>query len=409
MNIFLKAPQQKISCAITLEGSKSISNRLLILRAMSEKYFAITNLSPGDDTEAMLRILGSHEMLQDVGAAGTTMRFLTSYFASKEGERILTGSERMKKRPIGILVEALQNLGADISYLDKEGYPPLKIKGKKLAGGKIQIKSDVSSQFLSSLLMVAPKLEKGLEMHLIGKIASLPYLLMTLKLMQALGAKYEMHGNVIKVLPGNYSANDMQVESDWSAASYYFSICALQKNAEIKIKGLFEKSLQGDSVLPEIYKQLGVESNFDGSVLTLKQKNTFTNFFEFDFSDCPDLAQTVVITCAGLGIPGKFHGLESLKIKETDRTQALALELKKFKVDFTADVDNSTWSLNGKTVSDSGKKIKTYEDHRMAMAFTPLSLVHENIVIEDAEVVKKSYPSFWDDLSRLGFSCVSVG
>ncbi|MBC8047416.1 MAG: 3-phosphoshikimate 1-carboxyvinyltransferase [Fimbriimonadaceae bacterium] len=412
MNILLKAPQQTINGTITLEGSKSISNRLLILRAMSENNFEIKNLSPGDDTDAMLRILTSDETLQDVGAAGTTMRFLTSYFAIQKGEKILTGSERMKNRPIGILVDALKKLGADISYLEKDGYPPLRINGKKLPGGKIDIRSDVSSQFISSLLMIAPKSEKGLQLELIGKIASLPYLMMTLKLMESLGAKYEMTGNTIHVFPGKYNGTDMQVESDWSAASYYYSICALNKNSEIKIKGLFKKSLQGDSVLLEIYNQLGVNSFFEDDILVLKQNNSVTDLFQFDFSDCPDLAQTVVVTCAGLGVPGKFSGLESLKIKETDRTQALAVELKKFGVEFIHDTNTTsdTWLLKGKTISNSEIQIKTYEDHRMAMCFAPLSLLYENIIIEEAGVVKKSYPSFWEDLSSLGFSSsISIG
>lgn len=409
MNILLAAPTHTIRGNIILEGSKSISNRLLILRALSENNFEIQNLSPGDDTDAMLRILQSKEIIQNVGAAGTTMRFLTSYFAITDGEKILTGSERMKKRPIGILVDALQKLGADISYSENSGFPPLYITGKKLAGGKIEIRSDVSSQFLSSLLMIAPKMQNGLQMHLAGKIASLPYLLMTLKLMQALGADYTMHDNVIHVLPGTYKGENMQVEGDWSAASYYFSMCALQKKSEIQISGLFRKSLQGDSVLPEIYQKLGVTSTFQNENLIVKQTGNIVTHFEYDFSDCPDLAQTVAVTCAGLGVPATLHGLESLKIKETDRTKALAHELKKFGVQFIQADDPATWIVNGATVSDSEIKIKTYEDHRMAMSFAPLSLLHAQIVIEDAEVVKKSYPSFWDDVSSLGFSCVSAG
>lgn len=409
MNILLATPKHTIKGNITLEGSKSISNRLLVLRALSQNDFEIQNLSPGDDTDAMLRILRSKEIIQNVGAAGTTMRFLTSYFAITEGKKILTGSERMKKRPIGILVDALQKLGADISYSENTGFPPLHITGKKLAGGKIEIRSDVSSQFLSSLLMIAPKMQNGLQMHLTGKIASLPYLLMTLKLMQALGAEYSMQGNVIHVLPGTYKGENMQVEGDWSAASYYFSMCALQKNSEIQIKGLFENSLQGDCVLPEIYQQLGVTSTFQNETLLLKQTGNVVAHFEYDFSDCPDLAQTVAVTCAGLGVPAILHGLESLKIKETDRTKALSDELKKFGVQFIQADEPATWIVNGATVSDSEIRIETYEDHRMAMAFTPLSLLHNQIVIEDAEVVKKSYPSFWDDVSSLGFSCVSAG
>jgi 3-phosphoshikimate 1-carboxyvinyltransferase len=407
MRYLLKAPNGAVTGDITLEGSKSISNRLLVLRALSDAPFVITNLSPGDDTDAMLRILNSQDTTHDVGAAGTTMRFLTSYFSITSGARILTGSERMQNRPIGILVEALKHIGADIEYLKREGYPPLKIQGKNLLGGKIKIRSDVSSQYLSSLLMIAPRLVHGLELELEGKIASMPYLVMTLKLMESLGAVYFIKDNIIQVLPGKYTGKMMQVEGDWSAASYYYAICALQKGSMVRIHGLFENSLQGDSVLPAIYSQLGVQSSFAGDVLILQNNGYAANaLLAFDFSDCPDLAQTVAVTCAGLGVEGKFTGLESLRIKETDRTSALAEELKKFNVLFFE--ENGSWILQGKTKINTGVSIKTYEDHRMAMSFAPLSVLHDNVIIEDVEVVKKSYPSFWTDLTSVGFSCTSV-
>lgn len=408
MNYIVKAPPSSVRGSITLEGSKSISNRLLILRALSTKFFAINNLSPGDDTEAMQRLLASDHTTYDVGAAGTTMRFLTSYLALQKGEHILTGSERMKNRPIGILVDALRGLGASIEYLEKEGYPPLRITGKKLHGKKVTMRSDVSSQFISSLMMIAPVLENGLELELKGKIASLPYLMMTLKLMASMGAEYTVHDNVFTIQPGTYHSGDLTVEGDWSAASYYFSICALSPLSEIKINGLFEKSLQGDSVLPAIYDILGVKSSFENGSLILKQQSPTTDNFNFDFSDCPDLAQTVVVTCAGLGIPGTFSGLESLQIKETNRTAALAAELKKFGVEFKEE-SSGKWVLNGKTKTDGTIHIETYEDHRMAMCFTPLCLLHEAVQIQEAAVVKKSYPSFWEDLSSLGFSISSAG
>lgn len=405
MNILIRSPKM-LSGNVVLEGSKSISNRLIILRALSSSYFEIKNLSPGDDTEALLRILNSNELIQDVGAAGTTMRFLTSYFASKNCERILTGSERMKKRPIGILVNALNSLGADISYLENNGFPPIKISGKKITGGKISIRSDVSSQFLSSLLMVAPTFNQGIEMHLDGKIASLPYLLMTLKLMEEFGVKYSLKDNIITVLPGTYHGKEIKVEGDWSAASYYFSAVALKNKSSLSIYGLFEKSLQGDNVLPTIYTQLGVKCIYKNGAFVLEHSDDRQSYFEYDFSECPDLAQTVVVTCAALGVAGKFIGLESLKIKETDRTAALAAELKKFSVNFYAehpDDISSAWLLEGKTSATSQVEIKTYDDHRMAMSFAPLAILHNQLLIRDADVVKKSYPSFWEDFVSIGF------
>lgn len=406
MKLIFKQVPSTIQGAIQLEGSKSVSNRLLILRALCENGFEISNLSPSDDTVTLNTLLQSNYITCDVGAAGTTMRFLTAYFSNKQGEKILTGSARMQQRPIKILVDALRTLGAEIEYLNQDGYPPIRINGKQLAGGKVLIRADVSSQYISALLMLGPTLEQGIELVLEGKISSFPYINMTLKTMETLGAVYSIEGNTIRVQHGKYIGQPMQAESDWSAASYYFSVCALTPGSEITIHGLFETSLQGDSVLPEIYNALGVSSSFKNGVWTITQNKVAQSTLEFDFSNCPDLAQTVAVTCAGLGVKGIFSGLESLRIKETDRTAALQNELNKYQVSFTE--VNETWILEGKTTANEPVQIHTYEDHRMAMCFAPLSVLHPEMIIEEPMVVKKSYPSFWDDFSKLGFS-VSIG
>jgi len=399
-NVRVSYQGTSVNGSIDLEGSKSLSNRLLILQALSGKKGLIENLSPSNDTRAMQAILNSEDATGDVGAAGTTMRFLTAYYACKPGEKVLTGSERMRKRPIGVLVEALRALGAEIDYLEEDGFPPLKITGKQLEGGELSIRADVSSQYISALLMCAPLMEQGLTLNLVGKVGSFPYIKMTLELMKSLGAEYKIDGNTIYVNPGNYHTADIVVEGDWSAASYYFSIASLSRGSSIGINQLFAESLQGDSVLPEIYRQLGVESYFENRQLLLKQNAEYTAKFEYDFTNCPDLAQTVVVTCAALGIPARLTGLESLRIKETDRTAALSNELSKFGVRF--EQEGEAWVLSGKICEDSNVSIATYEDHRMAMCFAPLAVL-QPLNIEEAEVVAKSYPSFWEDLSRIGF------
>lgn len=401
MNLVFDSIPKSINASIQLEGSKSISNRLLILQALCDGGFEIENLSPSNDTITLNHLLQTQDKTCNVGAAGTTMRFLTAFFATRECEKILTGSARMQQRPIKILVDALQQLGAEISYLDNDGYPPILIKGKVISGGDVTIRADVSSQYISALLMVAPYFKNGLNLHLSGKISSFPYINMTLKTMEELGVKSSFNNNIINIPTGKYISKKMQAESDWSAASYYFSVCALSSGSKIAITGLLEKSLQGDSVLPEIYQQLGVQAHFENGILLLQHTGHCVKEFVFDFSDCPDLAQTVAVTCAGLGIAATFSGLESLQIKETDRTAALQNELKKFEVQFYEDGDK--WKLTGKTKATRAILIDTYEDHRMAMCFAPLSIKHPQIIIDDPMVVKKSYPSFWDDFSTLGF------
>ncbi|MEZ5014688.1 MAG: hypothetical protein R2794_10395 [Chitinophagales bacterium] len=307
----------------------------------------------------------------------------------------------MLQRPIHILVDALRTLGADIQYTGAEGYPPLHIRGKKLKGGTISVRADISSQYISALMMIAPYVENGLHIVLEGKISSGPYIEMTLALMRAMGAQAVLEGEHIRIEPTPYIAKDMQVESDWSAASYYFSCCALSPGSTIRLRGLFHYSLQGDSVLPDLYASLGVESHYVDDTWTLRHTGDRVAVFEKDFSDCPDLAQTVIVSCAALGIEAKCTGLESLRIKETDRTAALQNELAKYNVDFFADGD--AWHVKGKAEKVNDVHIQTYDDHRMAMAFAPLSISMGSIVLLDPDVVRKSYPSFWKDLALLGF------
>lgn len=400
-HLTLQFNQEHLSGTIRLEGSKSISNRVLVMQALAPVKFPILNLSPSNDTKALQHILESTELTGDVGAAGTTMRFLTAYFACKEGEKILTGSDRMKNRPIGLLVDALRQLGAEINYVERDGFPPLHIKGKQLTGGTIQIRADVSSQYISALLLCAPAMQDGLTLELIGKVGSFPYIRMTLEMMRSLNIKYSMEGQVIRVEPGIYKAEEVKVESDWSAASYYFSMVALTPGSRLVIQGLHRNSLQGDSVLTEIYKDLGVLSEWHGDELHLINIPVESDYFIYDFSNCPDLAQTLAVTCAVLGVRARFSGLESLRIKETDRTAALSNELEKFNVRFWQEGED--WLLTGKCMHRPGTLIATYDDHRMAMCFAPMA-ISQSLQIEDADVVAKSYPSFWEDLKRLGFS-----
>lgn len=406
MKVLVSHPGSALNGTVELEGSESISNRLLIMRALSHRNFDIRHLSPSEDTQTLLSLLESDNTICDVGAAGTTMRFLTAYYALKPGARTLTGSQRMKQRPIHILVDALRSMGADIEYAEEQGFPPLKISGCRLTASAVRIRADVSSQYISAIMMIAPVLQHGLTIHLDGKHASFPYIRMTLRLMQSLGIDCSIDGNTIRIARGSYSAESVNVEGDWSAASYYFSMAALSANSKLRILGIDENSLQGDAVLPDIYRQLGVHTAFIQGGCELRQGGDVCTSFAYDFSDCPDLAQTVVVTCAALGIPGKFSGLESLKIKETDRTLALATELKKYDVHFYPDGD--TWILNGRIAGKPNTEIETYEDHRMAMCFAPLALL-QPLIICNNNVVKKSYPSFWDDISSLGFSVASAG
>ena len=393
---------KKINEEIMISGSKSESNRLLILQKLFSEI-AIHNLSDSDDSMHMQHALSTDKQIVDIGHAGTVMRFLTSYFAVQIGrETVLTGSERMQNRPIEILVNALKDLGAEITYEDKEGYPPIRIKGKKLIKNKVQIHGNVSSQYISSLILIASNLENGLEIELIGKITSIPYIKMTLSLLSQLGIENNFESNFITI----HSKQEIQkkvivVESDWSSASYFYSIVALSKiDSEIKLSAYKKESLQGDSCLVEIYKHFGVETIFDENCITLKKvQETNQNTLEINLKNAPDIAQTIAVTCFAEGICCNLSGLHTLKIKETDRLVALDDELTKLGA--LVSVSQDSLHLELSTEIKENIAIKTYNDHRMAMAFAPLAL-KVPIQINNAEVVTKSYQKFWDDMRQIG-------
>ena len=387
---------------IKITGSKSETNRLLFLQSLFPN-FKIQNKSNSDDSSIMQAALKSTSDFIDINHAGTAMRFLTSYFSQLEGrEVILTGSERMQQRPIKILVDALRSLGASIEYEKKQGYPPLRIKGKKLDGGTISLPADISSQYISSLIMLGAVLKAGIELNLKGTITSMPYINMTLDLLKRLGIKTEFKGHRILVKNTSKSKNTIQVvESDWSSASYFFSIAALSDKAKIYLSNYKSKSLQGDSILRIIYKQLGVNSYFEGNNLILEKESISSpKSIKWDLSNAPDIAQTIAVSCYGLGVACDLEGLHTLKIKETDRLVALDAELSKLGAKIS--VTNKSLHLASDQDFQKGITISTYNDHRMAMAFAPLALKIP-LSVKKAEVVSKSYPSFWEDLNSLNF------
>jgi 3-phosphoshikimate 1-carboxyvinyltransferase len=409
MDILLhKLHNQNVSENITISGSKSESNRLLILQNLFPEI-AIDNLSDSDDSIHMQHALSTKETLVNIGHAGTAMRFLTSYFAVKENrETVLTGSERMQNRPIQILVEALQDLGANITYEAKEGYPPIRIKGTKLAKDNVQINGNVSSQYISSLLLIASKLENGLTIELIGKITSIPYINMTLSLLSQLGIENSFKGNTIKVLSKqNIVKQTVVVESDWSSASYFYSIIAsLEIGSQITLSAYKENSLQGDSCLAEIYQHFGVSTVFNkNSIVLTKEKETNKATLEINLKNAPDIAQTIAVTCFSEEIACNLTGLHTLKIKETDRLEALKEELTKLGA--TISVTNESLHLEVATSINDNVAIATYNDHRMAMAFAPLAL-KVPIKILNAEVVTKSYQKFWEDMQQIGIQIEEI-
>jgi len=383
MNYKVSHPTKSVECEIDLPSSKSISNRLLIIKALCKEDFEIKNLSDSDDTISLQKVLVNTTEIIDVGAAGTTFRFLTAYLSIREGkECILTGTDRMKERPIIELVGALQSLGAEIKYTEKEGVPPLKITGKDLKGGKITIDGSVSSQFISALLLIAPTLKNGLNLKIEGEIVSKPYIKMTLKLMQEFGGESSWNGNTIEVKPQNYIAKNFEVESDWSAATFWFEIAVLSKSCNIKLNGLSEKSIQGDKKATAIFKKLGVSSVFENNTLILT-KNKNINFPKhINLLAIPDLYQPLKCTLFAVNNNPEIRGIQTLMDKETNRIDAVEKELIKL---------------------TSSKIIETYKDHRMAMSFAPLSLKFGEIQINNAEVISKSYPNFWKDLEKGGF------
>ena len=401
MKYIVKVPNNTIKATVNLPASKSISNRLLILNELAYSSYSVENLSDSDDTQVLLKALYSNDSHFDIGAAGTAMRFLTAYLSRIVGEWHITGSERMKNRPIKILVDALNSLGANITYEEKEGFPPLRILGSSLSGGEIELDGGVSSQYISALLMIAPSMQNGLTLQLTGNVISKPYIRLTLQLMNEFGIQSDWHDNRIHIPPQTYIPKKIRVESDWSAASYWYEIAALSENADIELTGLFPKSSQGDAAVASLFKQLGIRSIFlkNGNVRLQKIPVTCKRF-DFDFTDQPDLAQTMAVTCAMLQIPFHFSGLQSLKIKETDRIEALKTELGKLGFILQSGEDSLSWQGECKT-PETNPVIATYEDHRMAMAFAPVALKREEIAIEDPQVVSKSYPNYWENLKQL--------
>ena len=410
MDLLLQSSSIQHPAFIKITGSKSETNRLLLLQALYPNLI-LENTSNSDDSEVMLKALQNSQFLTpnsqliDVHHAGTAMRFLTAYFSIQEGkEMILTGSSRMKERPIKILVDALNELGTEITYEENEGFPPIRIKGKKLTQSKVSLPANVSSQYISALLLVAPKLENGLELTLEGEITSVPYIKMTLALLNEIGVMTSFENNVIKVnpTPNTQHPTPLTIESDWSSASYWYSIVALSEiGFQVTLSSYKKNSLQGDSALIEIYKDFGVETTFnsDNSITIFKTKNCQLSIVNYQLNNCPDIAQTIAVTSFGLGIACDLTGLHTLKIKETDRLEALKIELTKLGAEIS--VTNDSLHLKSSSGIKQNISISTYQDHRMAMAFAPLAL-KVPITINQAEVVSKSYPDFWKDLKLVG-------
>jgi 3-phosphoshikimate 1-carboxyvinyltransferase len=403
---------QKLNHDIALPASKSISNRALIIYSLSGGYMLPQNLSDCDDTTVIIKALRHMPAEIDIKAAGTAMRFLTAYLSVMRGTHVLTGTERMKHRPIAILVDALRRLGADISYIGTEGFPPLRITGKGLMGGELELAGNVSSQYISALLMIGPVLTNGLTLRLQGEIISRPYIDLTLWMMREFGADAEWTGpETIEVKPKPYKPRHYFIENDWSAASYWYEMVALSQDeeAEIRLDGLMDGSKQGDSSVRYLFSLLGVKTTFetkeDGKpqTITIKKSGRRVPRLEYDFVNSPDLAQTFVVTCALLGVRFHFKGLRTLKIKETDRILALTTEMRKLGY-VLHDVNGSELIWDGERCeAEPEPLIETYEDHRMALSFAPIAL-RLPLVINHPEVVTKSYPHFWDDLRHTGFN-----
>ena len=408
--IRLHFPNPVIQGTIHLDGSKSISNRALIMQALAgNPNPELDHLSTSVDTRLMQKLLSSGEGVLDAGAAGTTFRFLTAYLATREKELILTGSERMKQRPIGELVNTLNELGAGIEFLERDGYPPLRFTGKKLiqVKNKIRIRATISSQYISALLMIAPALPGGLEIELIGEVISRPYIEMTLAMMKHFGINTSWVDDRIHIEPQSYQSRPLFVEGDWSAASYYYSLAAIAKEAHLDLYGIKDNSLQGDSAIASIARFFNIKTQYHSDHVTLTKSNQpLPSSIEWDFIQCPDLAQTVFTMCAATGVKGAFTGLQTLRIKETDRIAAMKAELKKVNVPFfqlpsRMSKQNEYHMVEGKVHFEEIPVFSTYEDHRMAMCLAPLALLHP-IEIEHPAVVGKSYPEFWRDLQSLG-------
>ena len=398
-----------IQGVVNLPASKSESNRALIIEALLGKSDLINNVSAAADSQTLVNILrqfSNGENNFDVGPAGTTMRFLTAFFTTQKGAQVLTGSARMNDRPVGVLVDALRSLGASIDYLGKENYPPIRINESNIAGGEVEIEGEVSSQYISALMLIAPTFRNGLNIKLLNNLVSKPYIEMTAKLMQEFGAIVKFENSSIWVENVSYFSNKCYVESDWSAASYWYEILSFAKSGKISLEGLKRDSLQGDSVITDLFKSFGIKTEFGSSGIVLRKVDIeLPQYFEYDFTMCPDLAQTAAVTCLGLGIEAKLTGLKTLKIKETDRILALQNELEKLGAEI--ECGNDWMKINTLELStfnfENSPQIETYQDHRMAMAFAPLAIKVGSLKIDNPSVVVKSYPTFWQDLQSVGF------
>ncbi len=410
MKYLVSKPDQTLKGSINLPSSKSIANRALIIHALSDSPYPIGNLSDSDDTRVMSQVFNSNGNQFDIGHAGTAMRFLTAFLSQIVGEWTITGSDRMKQRPIGILVDALNKLGAKIEYLEKEGYPPLKIYGSHLKGCVLELDGSVSSQYISALLMIAPTLEDGLTLRLKNKIMSRPYIGMTLKLMEQFGVQHAWKGNEIRIAEQKYTAIPFSVEADWSAASYWYQMAVLAGEVDVELIGLFTESLQGDAMVASWFEQLGIQTSKTekGSRLT-KNKQALPGFLQLNFIENPDVAQTFAVLCVMKQIPFHFTGLETLKIKETNRIAALQDELAKFGARLTEPAPGELkWDGTFPLEKPVLPEIETRHDHRMAMAFAPACQLFGPVLILDPMVVTKSYPGFWDDLKSVGFEIKDV-
>jgi 3-phosphoshikimate 1-carboxyvinyltransferase len=403
--VTLTHPTGILKGTINLPASKSEANRALIIAALSGGSSEIQNLSEANDTQLLQRLLKSDAATIDAEDAGTVMRFLTAYYAITGQQKTLTGTERMCQRPIKILVDALTELGASIEYLGEEGYPPLKLNGFAGSGKSyLKVRSDISSQYISALLMIAPLLPDGLVLKLEGKIGSRPYIEMTLSLMQHFGVTATFEGNRITVQHQEYKPATFAVEPDWSAASYWYSMVALAKDAEIILPGLKANSYQGDSAIVDIMNRLGVYTEFTENGVTLTKKRCQKRL-SYDFTNCPDLAQTIVALCAALGVTLEMTGLESLRIKETDRIQALQIEVLTMGASLN-EITPGVFQMEPALITKRELSFRTYQDHRMAMAFAPIALL-ESVQIQEPSVVRKSYPRFWEDLEKIGFEVIN--
>ena len=408
MNCRVFPPDKMLETQVSLPLSKSISNRALVINALTAGALPLKKVAKCDDTDVMVAALSSEEACVNIGAAGTAMRFLTAYYSSQPGrEIVIDGTERMRHRPIAVLVDALRACGATIEYVGEECYPPLRISGKKLHGGDITLSASVSSQYISALLMIAPTMEQGLRLTLEGDIISRPYIMMTLSMMRQWGVESEFVGNIITIAPQKYAPVDFEVEADWSAASYWYEIAALS-SGDVSLCGVNSISVQGDSEISKYFEYLGITTHFDDGIVELEPSPDLVPRLNIDLSDQPDLAQTIVVTSCMLGVPFHITGLSTLKIKETDRLEALRTEMLKLGMVLTIERDSELiWDGTRRPIYEF-PVIDTYEDHRMAMAFAPVSIFIPGIVINNIEVVSKSYPDYWQHLQDAGFKLQEV-